>query len=578
MKKIILLLLICCAFGFSASATCNLGWRATSVPFTTNFASGDPATLGIAASVTICPGQQVFIDICGGAACFGDNSCNTPYHAGFGYGILGNTASATPSSTTSGTFTAPSGTVLDYRRYYFTGAQPGTFYLYVYRGCYTDESGTGISVFGKLEVKVVNLSILPSLSGNTTVCSGSPINVTGTYTESTVTDYFWGIEPCDPSGNVTGAAIWTSWFHGATPGNFPYASVPPLTCNAYYKIKLAVATACAPWIENAIYVHVLCSPTPNAGLDQTICYGSCAGIGTDPGLGKYRAWNWTANGVSVGNTPQITVCPTQTTTYTLTQTQTNIGCSGSDNVTITVLNNNPDFILTGNPSEATYLKLTGTPLITTGTPPGFGFVWIIDELDGGGNLLQSINSGSVGSCWWTFPAAEVFDGLNALGTTFTPDATGCTPTVGQFKYNTTYRFTRGTWSDACPWVASSTPDIHWTKSADGDAPVTWEGNLKAHDLSYYMDSYPVRPEESDRVAVYPNPASDALSVEYTLNEKNTGELRLVDLTGRVLKVIKLSEGTTRAVIDLSDVIGGSYLVQVFESGSLKASEKVIVEK
>ena len=99
----------------------------------------------------------------------------------------------------------------------------------------------------------------------------------------------------------------------------------------------------------SIVIQVIPSPIANAGLDKTICSGSCTSIGfpfTQLGV-TYR---WTPNtALSAPNSSSTIACPTATTTYTLTATNNFNGCSSQDQVVVNV-NSTPVVTATANPS------------------------------------------------------------------------------------------------------------------------------------------------------------------------------------------------------------------------------------
>ncbi len=98
---------------------------------------------------------------------------------------------------------------------------------------------------------------------------------------------------------------------------------------------------------DVIIIDVTQGAIPDAGLDQTMCDGQTVTIGADPILNEEGAtydWStgdsgtldWSGNPSNDDN-GQIDVSPTTTTTYTVTVTNSD-GCTGTDDVTITVEN------------------------------------------------------------------------------------------------------------------------------------------------------------------------------------------------------------------------------------------------
>lgn len=87
-------------------------------------------------------------------------------------------------------------------------------------------------------------------------------------------------------------------------------------------------------------------------------------------------------------------------------------------------------------------------------------------------------------------------------------------------------------------------------------------------------------EASDEVSVYPNPASDVLNIEYTLVKESAVNVRIYDLTGKVVKVMNLgteASGRTVSTIDVGDLPEGIYLCEV-NAGDSIIQKKVIITK
>lgn len=185
-----------------------------------------------------------------------------------------------------------------------------------------------------------------------------PTNVlfVGVYNAGTVSSsqsICTGAQPTDLS--VTGAIgsiQWQTSTNGTTWANIAGATNTVLTSaqmavtstNKYFRVT--INGTCSPTLSsNSILITVLASPTINAGLDQPICSGGSIILSASGGLNY--VWN---NGV-INNQSFI---PTSTTTYTVTGTASN-GCTGTDQITITVnptptvsiINNNPVVICQG---------------------------------------------------------------------------------------------------------------------------------------------------------------------------------------------------------------------------------------
>lgn len=329
----------------------------------------------------------------------------------------------------------------------------------------TQTSSVGNALFGaQMAIDSVVIEKIctptPSISSPSSFCLGSPISFVGSAPNCTVTNNVWTVVECTSTGGaVTGAVEWWSpWAIGA-PGTLtlPSTGGPIIACGKYYRIKLAVVNANTPWSETTRIISINCLPLANGGPNITICKGGCGVVGTMVGPQANISYSWTGPNGNIGNTEQVSVCPTVTTTYTLTVSNGVTGCSAADAVTVNVENNDPAFTLTANltASDAFY-TLHAVPVNTNVSGiPGFGFAWFVDEIVSPANITPVPGSPAANpGCWWGGLITD-FSGYN--GPAFTLSATppmsgGCTnPAVGRFTAGHTYRIIRGTWSNSCPW-------------------------------------------------------------------------------------------------------------------------------
>ena len=439
---------------------------------------------------------------------------------------------------------------------------------------WSNDNATNSHIVFLDDVDLSPTALTPSITGPTKFCDGSPLTFTGSLTAGTSTNYYWGIEPCTSAGVVTGSPIWSNWYTG-TPGTFTFPSTLGLPCGAYYKIKLAVANGCYGWIETAVIIQLNCLPTVvSAGPDETICWGSCVQL-TGHGGKKFTWWDWYQGSTLLpysidpsGNPNPITVCPETTTTYCLVASNTNTGCTASDCKVITVENNNPAFSIVTNPSNPSYLQVTATPTITTGQPAGFGYMWFIDELNSSGTPVYSVSSSTstVIPCWWPGNGAPTaFPGFNGL--TQTTSST-CTPAIGMFKYNTSYRITRGTWSTNCPWA-----QVSYTLVYNKNGEWVFEEDNKAPDMSSAA-SLSIKENEQNQLSISPNPAND--KVKIAVHTSTTGELKVTDLSGRVVFSSSLKSGDATIELLVGDYSPGTYMVQIVEDNNVQSTQKLII--
>ena len=78
--------------------------------------------------------------------------------------------------------------------------------------------------------------------------------------------------------------------------------------------------------------------------------------------------------------------------------------------------------------------------------------------------------------------------------------------------------------------------------------------------------------DGNSVSAYPNPFSTSTILEFNLLSTNSVSINIVDVTGRIVKLIHKSNfqiGKNQITIDLSDVTSGIYFCEVKSNGSLE---------
>jgi gliding motility-associated-like protein len=222
-----------------------------------------------------------------------------------------------------------------------------TYTVTVTGGCFTITSSDD----------TVQISMAPNVAAGTatatptSVCSGgsSLIVLTGNGSNNIQ----WQVSP---NG--------TSWFNipGATNDSLNTGS---LSSTLFYQAIVTGSgwpgSGCGTAISPPIQVIVNPSPVADAGLNSTVCNGACTNLTGSGGV----SYTWMPGNL---NTQTIAVCPTINTTYSLTVTDAN-GCTGTDNVTVTVSNAS----VTASPNVSV---CTGgsTILLATG-PNGNSYSW-----------------------------------------------------------------------------------------------------------------------------------------------------------------------------------------------------------
>ena len=171
---------------------------------------------------------------------------------------------------------------------------------------------------------VITVNALPtgSLSGSTTICSGSSTNLSVTLTGKSP----WSVTYSNGTANTTINNI------ASSPASI---SVSPTSATTYTIVTLTDGNGCSNTCTGTAVVAVNPQPTANAGSSSTICAGGSASIGAASVSG--HTYSWVSNPAGFSSTSaNPSVNPTTTTTYTLTEKITATGCTNSNSVIITV--------------------------------------------------------------------------------------------------------------------------------------------------------------------------------------------------------------------------------------------------
>ncbi len=437
---------------------------------------------------------------------------------------------------------------------------------------------SGFALCANLEITYES-ALNPNITGATNFCLGSPLTFNGTQgANSTATNYQWNIQECTSTGvPINPSSFWTSPMYSGNPGAFTFPTLSTIQCGKYYLVKLNVANSCYINSKTKI-IFIKCPPVVRFVRNQTICKGTCVTLFATqiPGY-IYNWYSFFDEPTFIGSGSQVIVCPNQTTNYSATITDPVTGCSVTKYVTITVENIDPNFSVNVLTTNNNYMTIGATPNQVTGLPATLGYLWIVEELNSSNTTVWSVVNPS---CWWNFPGTPTnsFSGILGLTQTFN---TSCFPSIGQFKYNTTYRITRGVWSENCPYKQSS---ITLSYSQRG---LVVTNDPTAKDVSYLMNStnnktgqinYKKLFTDENTFSIYPNPSSSIVNVDYMLPENATGKIAITDVLGRTIKSIELSETNNISTFDLSSYQNGIYFVNLFVNNSLVKTEKVILSK
>ncbi len=427
-------------------------------------------------------------------------------------------------------------------------------------------------------------TLTPTISAASSFCDGSPITFVGGYTSSgcSVDNHVWTVVETDQYGIVAPGATewWSSWYSGA-PGWFTIPSQgsggPVMTCGKYYRVKLAVQNSVVTWAEATQVIYVNCPPV--FAIDQTamtICNGESAGISVRMGRGSNSVYTLQIIPVSpsgpavyTGPLAGVQVSPSGTTVYSVSVTDNVTGCTTTQYVTVTVINNDPSFSLTVNTTNPSYftLSLDANYDFSYSTTTGFYYSLIIEELDG--SLNPYYQDGGT-NCWWNYPGNETFMGYVSNGTgTFSQTPWGsCPQPAGQFLYNHMYRITRVTWNDNCPQEQFSMI-VMPVKSGNGQNVVVFE-DTEAPDLTgSSLGTSQIRLDS--KVEISPNPGTGIYTISLPDNAVN---VTVFNLLGE--EIHQFEPKGSSETFDLSRFPKGVYMVKV-QSETEQTTKKIILE-
>lgn len=243
----------------------------------------------------------------------------------------------------------------------FNGAAPYTFFYNINGGAtqsITTISGNSISFAPSLGTPgVFNYNLINVQDATMAMQS---LVETATLTVNPLPTVYAGFDQAICVGSTVtlsgSGALTYSWNNGVTNG-IPFAPAS----SGIFTVIGSDANGCVNTDQMSVTVSSL--PMINAGVDQTICYGTSVTL-TGSG-GAVYTWN---NGVTNG----VSFTPTSTTTFTVVGTSAN-GCTNSDQVVVTVaqlpiVNAGPDL----NLCTGSALTIPGSGALTYNWSPATG--------------------------------------------------------------------------------------------------------------------------------------------------------------------------------------------------------------
>lgn len=383
----------------------------------------------------------------------------------------------------------------------------------------TDDNGTDDTT---ITIVVHDLPNVTADASVNPVCSGTPTNL-----------------------NAYGAATYI--WNGGSSAN-PYSVSP--TGTTTYTVTGTDANGC----QNAatVTINVLEAPIVTAAANPTsVCPGGSSVL-TASGNALGYVWDGSA-------TNPITVNPTTTTTYTVTGANAS-ACTATASVTVTVLTA-PTITATATPAAvceggssvltagggATYMwtgSVSTNPYTVT---PASTTTYSVTGTDGSGcsatnsvtvtvNPLPTVSvvfppelatvcKDSLVALSGGSPAGGVWSGTGVSGSNFLANTTG--------SFTITYTYTDG---NSC------------SNSATGDITVE-----NCTSISEYS---------SNEMVVYPNPASDVITISFGKVDASQVEITLFDLSGRLVSNEVLNLNGSSVEVSVNQLPAGVYTLKV----------------
>jgi hypothetical protein len=76
--------------------------------------------------------------------------------------------------------------------------------------------------------------------------------------------------------------------------------------------------------------------------------------------------------------------------------------------------------------------------------------------------------------------------------------------------------------------------------------------------------------------IYPNPATDMVTIDYSLKNKDKAYIKVVNILGNVVKTIELSSGSSAAKFNVSDLSEGVYFYSIVVDRKVYKTKKLVI--
>lgn len=131
--------------------------------------------------------------------------------------------------------------------------------------------------------------------------------------------------------------------------------------------------------------------------------------------------------------------------------------------------------------------------------------------------------------------------------------------------------------DGEPFPGGDTQTIYAWLSGNYTVQVTYANGCAKTSEPYFHLSTQVESLERLEMRVYPQPASSQLDVIFTAAAPARASVRVLDLTGRLVREERVARGARRVSLDVRDLVPGGYVLElVWADGARLASQRIAV--
>ena len=383
----------------------------------------------------------------------------------------------------------------------------------------------------------ISVNAIPAISGDSAVCTGSTITLTGTPVGGTWSNGGYSFASVTTAGVVTGDA--------------------PGVIDIYYTVGSCYS-------HQSITVNI----TPAITGDASVCTGSTISLTAYPTGGSW----------STGSTGAATV-GTSGVVSELSAGVTNIyysegGCSAYHNLTV-----NATPVISGSSTVCASLTIALTSTITGGTWTGGGASIAFVATSG---VVTGLEAG-ITNVYYSVLGCYAYQTVTVNASTISISGAASVGTGDSITLSSTT--TGGTWytGDSALATVSAAGVVTGVATGVLDIYYSTTGCPAYHGITVYEDSHRMSGNGTTggttSISVYPNPAKNNLNIVWTAPEAGTATIAIADMTGREVyrSFITIDPSTTQSQIDVDGLKDGIYLISIHD-GHESFNAKIVIEK